>query len=527
MVACLILIWSVQEERAQRTREELELESQEDLSFTPTINSKSREIADAVLIANEKTRFINGEEPSAKPQDVTDRLAAEAETLLERRTAIQEYYDELERQPYAPTINDKSENIVKHKPEFLLDFVARQDYFQTREQERRKALEDVCGDGHDVSFTPDIGNADEILTQLRPDIAHENRQQKLYRLIYQDPKNLELKKQQMREQEYAKYSFKPAINPVSRVLGRPSTLDQLSRPNAGFQEQSQRRQQIDGPRSVPNAREATKQYFAGKRFRSKVALEMEQAERAECTFQPTLVAQHKPRGMCASTSKLETSSTRKKGNVWNSANLLQTIEANRQRKDEEMQARRDELALRELKECTFRPNVRRASDPSQGRREAKKKASSLASPRARGRDNEFLGQVSSSISFQFFGIVHLNAHSNCSCCHVDTQREEPRDAKPIIVRGLGRFLELREKAKQQQIEQRQREQHAFQLNPSSEPRSYTVPQPFRLSTSSRLATDRQLRAREQMRAREQAECTFHPKTLESQKRKVLRQMLKD
>lgn len=429
---------------------------------------------------------------------VTERLAEDAQNQLERRNAIQEYYDEVNQQPFAPVISEKSEEIVKQRPEFQqLDFVARQDYFLARELEKREALEDLCDGGKVAPFKPDIGNADTILQQLRPDLANETREEKLYRLIYRDPKNLELKKQKLREQEYSKCTFKPDINPVSKALGQSSTIDQLARPVTEFADTNNI---VDSPsdrksEAATSSREALKKYFASKRFRSKVALEMEQAERAECTFQPTLIASYKPRGMCSSANTSKLDAKNRSENVWKSDNLLHLIDERRQRKEQEMEAKRSELAVREMKECTFHPNVRKASSKvstdrqADGTKTTRRKSSSSSSPSP------------------------------------PRQQGDSGEQKPVIVRGLGRFLELRDLAKKQQDEQRQREQRAFQPNTAYEPRTYTVPKPFKLSKSSKDALRRRLRMKEEMSAKEREECTFQPKTLEAQRRKVLQHML--
>jgi isochorismate synthase EntC len=97
--------------------------------------------------------------------------------------------------------------------------------------------------------------------------------------------------------------------------------------------------------------------------------------------------------------------------------------------------------------------------------------------------------------------------------------------KPVIVRGLGRFLELRDLARKQQAEQKQREQKVFAPNKAYEPRSYTVPKPFKLSETSKDSIRRRLKVREEMRAKERQECTFTPQTVSSQSRRVLQNML--
>ena len=59
---------------------------------------------------------------------------------------------------------------------------------------------------------------------------------------------------------------------------------------------------------------------------------------------------------------------------------------------------------------------------------------------------------------------------------------------PVVVRGLGRYLELKEMAKRQADEKRDREEKAFMVKGAtqrggrdSEGRAYTVPEPFALS----------------------------------------------
>ncbi|RLN80471.1 hypothetical protein BBJ28_00001325 [Nothophytophthora sp. Chile5] len=413
--------------------------------------------------------------------------------MMEKRLATQEYFDVLNEQPFAPKISETSNKIVEQKPEFQMDFVARQHYFQSRDQEKMEALEGFCdvdhARGERLTFKPDIGNADHVLKQLRPDRCAESSQQQLYRLTYNDPKRAELKKQRLRDQQYAQCTFKPEINPVSKALGRSSTLDELAHPTLDMQQDqpTSKRSPPQGGRPVAAAsssRAALKQYFANKRFRSRVALEMEEAEKAECTFQPTLIASRKPVG-CASTSKLYSREPRATRSMeWKSENLLHLIEAERQKKADEIEAKRNAQELKELEQCTFRPNLRKS-----GPRKRLPGTKNSPSP---PRNADDAGRASE---------------------------------QPVIVRGLGRFLELRELARKQQAEQKQREEKVFAPNANYEPRSYTVPKPFKLSESSKDSIRRRLKVREEMRAKERTECTFRPQTVASQSRRVLENML--
>ncbi|KAE8893343.1 hypothetical protein PF003_g22640 [Phytophthora fragariae] len=474
-------------EYIERIREQLDLEEYGPLSFTPMINPNSREIATNKLAEREADAFIKDRVGKPRSQKVTDRLAEDADAAADRRLATQEYFDMLNEQPFAPKISETSKRIVEQKPEFKMDFVARQQYFQSRDQEKMEALEEFSdmdyARGERLTFTPDIGNAEGVLQQLRPDRCSESNQQKLYRLTYNDQRDAELKKQRLREEQYAQYTFKPEINPVSKALGRPSTLNELSHPVRDIQQDSpaskrsppqDRRKAGDSSAS----RVALRQYFANKRFRSRVALEMEEASKAECTFQPTLIAS-KNRNSSVGTNKLYSREPRSRTKLeWQSENLLHLIEAERQKKADEIEAKRNAQELKELEECTFRPNIQK--------------------PRRRG----------------------TSAKGSPS-----PPRDSDAEDKPVIVRGLGRFLELRELARQQQAEQKQREQKVFSPNTSYEPRSYTVPKPFKLSESNKDSIRRRLKVREEMRAKEREECTFKPRTVSSQSRRVLKNML--
>ncbi|POM73968.1 Hypothetical protein PHPALM_9136 [Phytophthora palmivora] len=472
-------------EYIERIREQLELESYGPISFTPTINPKSREIATNKLAEKEAEAFNPGK---PKSHNVTDRLAEDADVIAEKKLATQEYFDMLNEQPFAPKISETSKKLVEQKPEFKMNFVARQEYFQSRDQEKMEALEGVCAvdyaGGEKWTFKPNIGNAEGVLQQLRPDRCTESNQQKLYRLTYNDQREAELKKQRLREEQYAQYTFKPEINPVSKALGKSSTLDELSHPvldiqhNPSISKRSppqERRAAEDSSAS----RVALRQYFANKRFRSRVALEMEEASKAECTFQPTLIAS-KHRNGNTSTSKLYNREPRSRIKLeWQSESLLHLIEAERQKKADEIEAKRNVQELKELEECTFQPNLEKS------RRKGKSEGKGSPSP----------------------------------------PRNSDAEDKPVIVRGLGRFLELRDLARKQQAEQKQREQKVFAPNTTYEPRSYTVPKPFKLSETSKESIRRRLKVRDEMRAKERQECTFRPQTVSSQNRRVLQNLL--
>ncbi|CEG46969.1 uncharacterized protein PHALS_03637 [Plasmopara halstedii] len=437
--------------------------------FVPTINSRSRQIA-----LNKAFRQDTNEK--LKPLHVTDRLAFDAYAIAQRKNATQEYFDLLNEQPFAPQISETSQKIVEQKPEFKMDFVARQHYFRSRDLERQETLEGLCdrddSQGGKLTFKPDIGNADDVLRRLRPDRSTESSRQKLYRLAYNDHRKAELKRQRIQQAQHAQYTFKPEINPISKALGRSSTLEELSHPVLDIKSQLMPPHEPPTAGKSPASKAVMRQHFANKRFRSRIALEMEEASTAECTFRPRLVAS-KYRIGSARALKLE---PRSKKMEWQSGHLLHQIEAERKSKADEIEAKRNIQELKELKECTFQPNLRKV--------------------RPRGKSS--------------------------------TKKIPPyytSEEKPVIVRGLGRFLELRDLARKQHADQKEREKKVFALNTSYEPRIYTVPKPFKLSSTKQDRIRRRFKVREEIYAKERQECTFRPETVSSLSRRNMKNML--
>ena len=103
------------------------------------------------------------------------------------------------------------------------------------------------------------------------------------------------------------------------------------------------------------------------------------------------------------------------------------------------------------------------------------------------------------------------------------------ESEPIIVRGLGRHLELREMAKRQEEEAAQREAEVFKLQPSPNVSGYTVPEPFKLSGTAPDARreKRRERVRKEAWEAEMGECTFQPNTKNMSNRELINQILND
>lgn len=104
-------------------------------------------------------------------------------------------------------------------------------------------------------------------------------------------------------------------------------------------------------------------------------------------------------------------------------------------------------------------------------------------------------------------------------------RSVKQPSGPVVVRGLGRYLEVREMARRKEAEKAELEAKAFKSNPNSSSKGgsgVTQPKPFKLSKP----RDPKLKERlaEEAKQRELAQCTFKPTTNESSSRAVIEQV---
>ncbi|KAF6263417.1 hypothetical protein COO60DRAFT_1635239 [Scenedesmus sp. NREL 46B-D3] len=94
-------------------------------------------------------------------------------------------------------------------------------------------------------------------------------------------------------------------------------------------------------------------------------------------------------------------------------------------------------------------------------------------------------------------------------------RGVPQQTGPVLVRGLGRFMELKEMAKRQAEQRAAVEAKVFMTQlPAGTPRAaFTVPEPFQLGSGARQASAQLRRSRAEASASQAAlqECTFKPR----------------
>ncbi|ETV65677.1 hypothetical protein, variant 1 [Aphanomyces astaci] len=309
------------------------IEAESQLTFTPTINAHSHKLT------HDMTKM-----------DVTDRLVQDAEDTAEKKLQVQAYYAALDVPAFVPCVNERSNAIVEKKPEFKLDFVARQQLLHAQMEQKfeaKLALEERI-QAEEKPFQPCIGNSNQVLQYTRPKRLVESTQAQLYRMTYEEPRQRALVKKRLEDEQYEKFSHKPTLNPVSNALGRPTSIHKLA------------------------------QKAPTKMIRSRVVRDMDAQAQAECRFRPELVA--------VDDADLDRTT------VWNPDTCLQQIEQARMTRRQKLEDQRNSLEFQELQACTFAPTINKSTTkPSRG---------------------------------------------------------------PVVVRGLGRFLELKQLAKRQVAERK-------------------------------------------------------------------------
>lgn len=92
-------------------------------------------------------------------------------------------------------------------------------------------MELQCRKSAEFRFRPDIGSAEEVLLQSGRN-AGESRQELIERLACTDKERLEAVRRQKAEQHYAQFDFRPALNPISRLVGRQPSVELLHKVSA-------------------------------------------------------------------------------------------------------------------------------------------------------------------------------------------------------------------------------------------------------------------------------------------------------
>eukprot|EP01038_Epipyxis_sp_PR26KG_P005827 gene5827-8036_t len=270
-----------------------ELQSKE-MTFNPKINRKSKVIAENKFKSSsydendkdeEEEKENNEKYYNRKQQQkelfysgvaeakavigfhtkVESRLLDQGKLMTRRKQALMQERDQaIAEAMEGPTLSVGSKLIAQSSATVSAPFNERQKLYKEKvfrkEQLRRKAEAERVGEW----FHPEIGNSRAILAQNRPKLLEESEKERIDRLHRLDRETIE-ERRKIRENElYGDLRFSPHIDPLSKVLGRNSSIQELNENQRGKQRKALLIQQIEEQQNqsctfVPKINDISKQ----------------------------------------------------------------------------------------------------------------------------------------------------------------------------------------------------------------------------------------------------------------------------
>lgn len=174
-----------------------------------------------------------------------------------------------------------------------------------------------------------------------------------------------------------------------------------------------------------------------------------------------------------------------------------------------------QLESSESQECTFRPQIKRVPSPNR-----------VGPPEALIDRITELQRQRDALWQQQRAAAEYEEVSECTFAP-ETNKKRPRHQGPIVVRGLGRHLELSELRRRKEDERKQKQEEVFHENPQPPKNGRTVTEPFKLRSEHRDGRKGNGAAdgrRKQQKA-SGTEFTFRPETEARRRRNIIASIL--
>jgi len=398
------------------------------------------------------------------------RLHSESARNKERMVLRAEKVEEEMRavNTFRPKLCAKSEQIGRGMAKEKGDFIERQRKWETVQEKKKLEMEFERNKTMRNYFKPEIGNSKKIVREKRKGQIVESKAELVERLSVKDKEAIEENRELKQEELDRMFNFQPEINNVSRALATERrSVEEL----------------CENPR--------------GKLVREKARKKEEERRREECSFKPTVMPPPPPVENSTKNDKVE--KTSEKIDLKDVENLTLQVSRYNAAREERRQASIRERERDELKDCTFKPN--------------------LATKRG---ERENCGKHANQKSE-----VQQGGGNNDSYVRISHERKKKN--KAVVVRGLGRYLELKQLAHQKERDQKERERRAYGVTRASAADKYpdgtTQVRAFRLSEGGGEELKRRLKEEREESLRRQ--CTFRPETVERRNREVIRALLEE
>ena len=269
-------------------------------------------------------------------------------------------------------------------------------------------------------------------------------------------KKIKLKREQMLERLHSSYTFKPSIDKTSQFItdsNKERSKDKL-----------EERLNKDGQRKLELQAHLKEEHYS------------------RYTYEPKINQISKKLGRSSSLNEIAYSNAAK----------------------EAKKKVAEEKAAEQERTCSFTPKINR-----------KEKFKDIDSRYRQGENISTIISEQNNIKEQKIeNLKKMHEYESMKeCTFIPQSAKRVNIEAKVKVKGMERFLELREIAKKRDEQQKEREEKVFIMNPTHNPDvSYTIPKPFNLRPSSKQ--NKIQRIKEEIEKKEQTECRFRPITNE-------------
>lgn len=451
--------------RLQELRSSVEEAHNQSHPFAPQIDNKSRRMVERkryTAMEDSRRGWVDG----MGANEVANRLLNEGRRMAREKQKLAEEREIIESQNMQPVkLSKGSERIAQRNQKIgTTTFDERQQLYKERIKENMEARQKRLQEEGASWFKPSIGSSAAIAVQTRPDRESETPEERALRLSVVDKIEIDTRRKEIEDEVYGQITFTPKIDPVSKAMGRSSGISELYKNDRG-------------KRAMEIARK-----------------KVEAAREEECPFHPT-INQYPYPGATSGSASTPTQ--------WEDDNFNTFGWASCPIEELENGAKENMKSMSK--------NVNKAVSSSRDYPARPRSCINLKQPEKMVKD--IMLHMHEKEEKRRGELVAREIEELRDCTfHPSIQPYQPSGDECVVVRGLGRHLELKHLTQVQKAEAAQREREVFSVKGVDQFRrkedGTTIVKPFVFHESNR----RHSKAVKELYQKENNELTFAPHT---------------
>eukprot|EP00761_Pharyngomonas_kirbyi_P000635 gb/GECH01000635.1/.p1 GENE.gb/GECH01000635.1/~~gb/GECH01000635.1/.p1 ORF type:complete len:620 (+),score=173.72 gb/GECH01000635.1/:1-1860(+) len=290
-------------------------------SFSPKINP----ISDIIARSNR----VNNSDDSSIPMDLYMRH----QTEQERKERLRRQVENQQKQSctFEPQLSRNTDKILKTSQLYHggrkgdVDFMKRQEIYKMKRKEKEESNNQYP---KECTFKPKIAKSSESIVHSKMSDSAANKIDRITKLAVLDKEKSEELKELLTKEFYSQYDHKPRINKISKLIGRTSSIDDLSSTQSK-------------ERAIQELKAMVDQEFHNSH-----------------TFKPKTFTNYAPQNDEGDRYRI-TGGT-------NSQELSSKIEEIQNEKEQKLEELRRKVEYEQLQGCTFEPKTNRRTPRSEG-----------------------------------------------------------------------------------------------------------------------------------------------------------------